>query len=174
MFHRALCKKGSDLTQIYAKNHYNHWKTQKATWRHKNAIINVYYTTIAKRLRRVTWSDDNHWTGVVKPIDGIQNLPTHLNCWVIKNTNMYLLFHWKLNTKYNVKYVLSGITALHKNINIDFYLDVYTIFNRKKPHCIINRKREWCLIQIFWNIECLITQQFNQNVNKQHPFNWCC
>ena len=61
-------KKGRDLTQSYDKNPYTHRTIQKATWQHKNATKNFDYTTIADRLRTVSWSNSSHPTGVVKPV----------------------------------------------------------------------------------------------------------
>ena len=61
-------KKGKDLTQSCDKNPYTHRKIQKATWQHKNATKNFDYTTIADRLRTVSWSNSSHPTGVVKPV----------------------------------------------------------------------------------------------------------
>ena len=37
-------------------------------WQHKNATKNFDYTTIADRLRTVSWSNSSHQTGVVKPV----------------------------------------------------------------------------------------------------------
>ena len=43
-----------------------HRKIQKATWQHKKiATKNFDYTTIADRLRTVSWSNSSHSTGVV-------------------------------------------------------------------------------------------------------------
>ena len=50
-------------------------KSKKATWQHKNATKNFDYTTIAYRLRTVSWGNDSHPTGVVKPVYGIQTFP---------------------------------------------------------------------------------------------------
>ena len=36
--------------------------------KHKNATKNFDYTTIADRLRTVSWSNSSHPTGVVKPV----------------------------------------------------------------------------------------------------------
>ena len=36
------------------------------------------------RLRTVSWGNDNHPTGVFKPINGIPNLPSHHNSCVIE------------------------------------------------------------------------------------------
>ena len=43
-------------------------KIQKATWQHKNATKNLDNTTIADRLRTVSWSNNSHPTGVVRPV----------------------------------------------------------------------------------------------------------
>ena len=61
-------EKGRDLTQSYDKSPYTHRKIQKATWQHKNATKNVDYTTIADRLRTVSWCNNSHPTGVLKPV----------------------------------------------------------------------------------------------------------
>ena len=49
--------------------------SQKAKWQHKNATKNFDYTTIADWLRTVSWSNDGHPTGVVKPVYGIPTFP---------------------------------------------------------------------------------------------------
>ena len=61
-------EKGRDLTQFCDINPYTHKTIQKATWQHKNATKNFDYTTIADRLRTVSWSNSSHPTGVVKPV----------------------------------------------------------------------------------------------------------
>ena len=48
-------------------------KIQKATWKHKNATKNFDYTTIAYRLRTVSWDNDSHTTGMVIPVYKITN-----------------------------------------------------------------------------------------------------
>ena len=61
-------EKGRDLTQSCDKNPYTQRTIQKATWQRKNATKNFDYTTIANRLRTVSWSNSSHPTGVVKPV----------------------------------------------------------------------------------------------------------
>ena len=56
------------MTQSFYKSPYTHRKIQKATWQHKNATKNFDYTTIAGRLKTVSWSNSSHPTGVVKPV----------------------------------------------------------------------------------------------------------
>ena len=68
-------EKGRDLTQSYDKSPYTDRKIQKSTWQHKNATKNFDYTTIADRLRTVSWGNDSHQTGEVKPIYGIPTFP---------------------------------------------------------------------------------------------------
>ena len=65
------------MFQSYAKNSYTVRKIQKATWQHKNATKNFDYTTIAGRLRTVTWGNDSPppSTGEVKPVYGIPTFP---------------------------------------------------------------------------------------------------
>ena len=70
-FIARLChirEKGRDLTQYCDKNPYTHRTIQKATRQHKNVTKNFDYTTIADRLRTVSWSNSSHPTGVVKPV----------------------------------------------------------------------------------------------------------
>ena len=67
-------RKGRDLTQSHDKSPYTDRKIQKATWQHKNANKTFDYTTIADRLRTVSWGNDSHPTGVVKPVSGIPTL----------------------------------------------------------------------------------------------------
>ena len=50
-------------------------KIEKATCQSKNATKNFEYTTIADRLRTVSWSNDSHPTGVAKPVYGIPTFP---------------------------------------------------------------------------------------------------
>ena len=45
-----------------------HRTIQKATWQHKNATKNFYYTALADRLKTVSGSNNSHLTGVVKPV----------------------------------------------------------------------------------------------------------
>ena len=42
----------------------------KTNGQHKNATKNVDYIKIADRLRTVSWSNNNHPTGVVEPVYG--------------------------------------------------------------------------------------------------------
>ena len=42
---------------------------------HKNATKNFDYTTIADPLKTVSWSNDSHLTGPVKPVYGTQTFP---------------------------------------------------------------------------------------------------
>ena len=57
---QIIREKGRDLAQSYDKSPYTHRKIQKVTWQHKNATKNVDYTTIADRLRTVSWGNDKH------------------------------------------------------------------------------------------------------------------
>ena len=56
------------MTQSDDKSPYTHRKIQKATWQHNKRHQNFDYTTIADRLRTVSWGKSSHSTGVVKPI----------------------------------------------------------------------------------------------------------
>ena len=65
--HVITKRKGRDLTQshMYDKSPYTHSENQKVTWQHKDATKNFNYPMIASRLRTVSWSNNNHPTGVV-------------------------------------------------------------------------------------------------------------
>ena len=79
-----------DLTQCYDKSPYTDRKIQKATWPHKNATKKFDYTTIADRLKTVSWGNNIHPTGVVKPVYGIQTFPlTQKQC---NKKNKHLFF----------------------------------------------------------------------------------
>ena len=73
-------EKERDLTQSYDKSPYTDRKIQKATWSHKNATKNFDFTTISDQLRTVSWGNDSHPTGVVKPVYGIPIVDS--NCTV--------------------------------------------------------------------------------------------
>ena len=49
-------------------------KSKKQRDNTKNATKNFDYTTIADRLRTVSWGNDSHPAGVVKPVYGITNV----------------------------------------------------------------------------------------------------
>ena len=57
------------------KARYTHRKIQKAKWQHKNATKNFDYTTIADRLRTVSWGNDSQPTSVVKTLYGVPTFP---------------------------------------------------------------------------------------------------
>ena len=63
------------MTQSYDNNPYTHRQIQNATRHRKNATKNFDYTTIADRLRAVSWISDSPPTGVVKPVNGIPTFP---------------------------------------------------------------------------------------------------
>ena len=68
-------EKGRDLTQSCDKTPTPTEQSNKATWQHKNSTKNFDYTTIADRLRTVSWSDSSHPTGVVKPVNERSTFP---------------------------------------------------------------------------------------------------
>ena len=68
MYFYTSREKGKDRTQSYDKSPYTDRQ-------HKNATKNFGYTTIADRLRTVSWGNDSYPTGVVKPVNGILTLP---------------------------------------------------------------------------------------------------
>ena len=68
-------KKGRYLIQSYDESPYTDRKIQKAMQQHKNATKNFDYTTIADRLRTISWGDDSRPSCVVKPVYGIPTFP---------------------------------------------------------------------------------------------------
>ena len=54
----------------------------------KNATKNFDYTTIADRLRTVSWGNDSHPTGVVKPVYGIPTFPITTKALNQKDTHL--------------------------------------------------------------------------------------
>ena len=78
----TLChptRHGNTATFLYVvllQKPYTDRKIQKATWQHKNATKYFDYTTIAVRLRTVSWVNDWHPISVVKPVNGIPTFPT--------------------------------------------------------------------------------------------------
>ena len=67
---------------------YTNRKIKAPTWQHKNATKNFDYTTIADRLRTVSWGNENHQTGVVKQVYGIPTIPITTKSCEIKRTNI--------------------------------------------------------------------------------------
>ena len=67
----ALSKEKKRRDQSYEKGPYTNRKFQKAKLQNKNATKNFDYKTTTDRLRAVSWSNDSHPTGVVKPVYGI-------------------------------------------------------------------------------------------------------
>ena len=76
-----LCKttreKGRYLTRMYDKSLTPTEQSKKQGDNTKTPPKNVDYTTIADRLRTVSWGNDSHQTGVVKPVYGIPTFPLH-------------------------------------------------------------------------------------------------
>ena len=98
-------RKGRDLTQSRDKNPYTHRTIHKATWLHKNATKNCDYTTIADRLRTVSWSSNSHPTGVVKPVyeRATFQLDTYLK--IVKNKMKHFYTTWPYQRTLSFKFV---------------------------------------------------------------------
>ena len=64
----VIRENGRDLTKSYDKSPYTHRKSKKHRDNIKNATKNFDYTTIAHRLRTVSFSKSSHPNGVVKPV----------------------------------------------------------------------------------------------------------
>ena len=76
-------------------------ENSKRNAHNKNATINFDYTTIADQLRTVSWSNNSHPTGVVKPVYGYPSFPlatkvvykrTHILTFI--NNPPYILVDW--------------------------------------------------------------------------------
>ena len=67
--------KGRDLTQSYDKSPIHPQTNPKRNVRTQKRHQNFDNTTIADWLRTISWGNDSHPTGVVKPVDGIPILP---------------------------------------------------------------------------------------------------
>ena len=50
-------------------------KNKKTARKYKTLPKNFDYTTIADRLKTVSWGNNSHSTGVVEPVYGIQTFP---------------------------------------------------------------------------------------------------
>ena len=73
------CLTGDTKTPLPAEN-------SKTNRQHKNATKNFDDTTIANRLRTISWSNNSHPTDMVKPGLKGTNLPIHRNSSAIKRT----------------------------------------------------------------------------------------
>ena len=67
-YHNTSRQVGRIKTHIPTEN-------SKTKGQHKNATKNFDYKTIADRLRTVSWSNNSHPTGVVKPVNGYPTFP---------------------------------------------------------------------------------------------------
>ena len=69
-------EKEGDLTHTYDENSFTNRKFENQ-WIHvtQKRHQNIDYTTIAGRLRTVSWSNNSHPTGVVKPVNGYPTFP---------------------------------------------------------------------------------------------------
>ena len=56
----AAREKEGDLTHIYDKNPYTNRNFENQWITEKNATKNFVYTTIADRLKKVSWSNNSH------------------------------------------------------------------------------------------------------------------
>ena len=70
----VLWEKGRDRTQSYGKSR-KLTPTEKSKKQRYNTKKNLDYTIIVDRLRTISWSNDSHPTGVVKPVNGVTTFP---------------------------------------------------------------------------------------------------
>ena len=112
-------------------------KVESSKKKSDNTKKNFDYTTIADRFRTVSWGDDSHSTGVVKPVYGIPTFPlttkavdTHLKiceypphkthkttqlqfAYILQRTILMLLF-WANRNEINTNWKFSNIFLLYK------------------------------------------------------------
>ena len=118
----VLWEKGRDLTQSYDRSPYTHRKIQKATRQHKNATKSLDYTTIADRL---SWGNDSHPTGVVKPVYRIPTFPLSAKSVQskrrrtnsqLKRINLNLWYEFDYDWKFgHVKHLIKGKKLTNNN-----------------------------------------------------------
>ena len=127
-------EKQRDPTQPYDKSPYTHRKIQSAALQHKNATQNFDYTTIAGRIRTVSWSNDSHPTAVVKPVNGIKTsfLLTTIVVLTRAQPCMQILFKSELKVENILVYIVSKETSVEKSIS-----GIITLLDRKKTHYIM-------------------------------------
>ena len=59
---------------------------KKNNVKHKNATKMFDYSALEDQLSTVSWSNDSHPTGVVKPVNGIQTFPPTSTSCAVKRT----------------------------------------------------------------------------------------
>ena len=103
-------------------------ENSKTNGQHKTATKNFDYTTIADRLRTVSWSNNSHQTGVIKPSLKGTNLPTHCKSgafkrtWQDRNTAKYtngLSQRWKNTEGYSKSIVRRNNDKFGKRIGLN-------------------------------------------------------
>ena len=80
----------------------------KTNGQHKNATKNFDYTTIADKLRTISWSNKNDPTGVAKPVYGYQR--THISKLVNNHPYIDITSLYRLRTNSQRKW------GGHKNV----------------------------------------------------------
>ena len=110
-------EKGRNLTTSYDESPFIHRKIQTETRQHKKRNQNFDNTTIADRLRTVSWSNSTHSTGVVKPVYERSNFPL-----TAKNSVINCTWHDR-NIDYNTKI----LSQRWKHVNQESMKHFYTI-----------------------------------------------
>ena len=82
-------EKERGVTQSYDEKPYSNRKLTQPINNTKNVTKTFDYTTIAGRLRTVSWSNNSHQTCVVKPGLKVTNLPIHHKNSVIYKSKEY-------------------------------------------------------------------------------------
>ena len=97
-------------------------KIKKQRYTTKNAIKNFDYTTIADRLRMVSWSNDLNHTGVVKPVNGIPTFPITAKALYPKELKGYTPYH-RMDTSHERASGWSSIfirnDVTHSSVHLD-------------------------------------------------------
>ena len=115
-------EKKRDLTQSYDESPI---PTENSTtnWKHKNATKIFDYTTIADRLRTVSWSYNSHPTVVVKPVNRYPTFPLTATAVQSKFVNNPSYRDWVLNlNSVSICDCFNGKSRCFSN---------YKIFNKK-------------------------------------------
>ena len=110
-------------------------KSKKQRHNKRNAIKNLDYTTIADRLRTVSWSNCSHWPGVVKPVYERATFPLTATAVLSKGHIMTLTL--KILKSYNDHFICSSVClSTHSEDAI-----TQTVFNWKASNLYTSKQK---------------------------------
>ena len=140
----VLRKTERDLTQSYNERPYIN-SNSTTNWQNKNTKKNFDYTTIADRLRTVSWSNTSHQTGLVKPVYGYSNFPLTTKAVlskghiiIISNTHRFYLCIFDIKTRrvkcaYRNLYTIQIFISFRYDITLNNVQLKYTIEGEAEP-----------------------------------------